>query len=114
MRQTKKVYQSKEGKVTQAAKTEQRPCRATQHRPSDTEPERLADRVVVAFEMEGQHNLSSSEAPVEQLAETNGGDCKGIAARLPDPWTRSEAGKARRIEANAAWEMGRRKVRSEP
>ena len=66
-------------------------CVEQPKRPSDTEPERLADRVVVAFEMEGQHNPPSSEAPVDQLAETNGGDCKGIAARLSDPWTRSEA-----------------------
>lgn len=101
--------------MTQAAKEKRRPCRATQHRPSDTEPERLADRVVVAFEVEGQNNLLLSEAPVDQLAETNDGDCKGIAARLQDPWTRSEVGRPRRIVANAGGggDCGRRDLSHE-
>jgi len=34
---------------------------------------------------------SGSEGPVGEPAVTTGGDCKGIAARLLDSWTRSEA-----------------------
>ena len=86
-----KVYQSKEGKVTPAAAGGGKDHIEQPRRLSEVKPERLADRVVVAFEAEGQHNLLPSEAPVDQLAETNGRDCKGMAARLPDPWTKSEA-----------------------